>query len=98
MYLYEVIWKDRFVDKIAQKHGVTTDEVEEVLFSEPHVRFAQKGRIKGEILYAAYGQTAAGRYMLVFFIHKNQSAALPITARDMTRAERRYYHEQKERR
>ena len=42
MHLYEVIWKDRFVDKIAEKHGVVTDEVEEVLFSEPLVRFADK--------------------------------------------------------
>ena len=67
-----------------------------MLFSEPHVRFAEKGRVKGENLYVAYGQTAAGRYLLVFFIHKRQTAALPISARDMTRAERRYYHEQKE--
>ena len=42
LHLYEVIWKDRFVDKIAEKHGVVTDEVEEVLFSEPLVRFADK--------------------------------------------------------
>ena len=96
MHLYEVIWKDRFVDKIAEKHGVATDEVEEVLFSEPHVRFAEEGRVKGENLYVAFGQTAAGRYLLVFFIRKHQIAALPITARDMTRAERRYHHEQKE--
>ena len=98
MHLYEVIWKDRFVDKIAEKHGVTTDEVEEVLFSKPHDRFAEKGRVNGENLYVAYGQTAAGRYLLVFFIRKRQTAALPISARDMTRPERRYYHEKKERR
>ena len=96
MQLYEVIWKDRFVDKMAEKHGVAPNEVEEVLFSEPHVRFAEKGRVKGENLYVAYGKTVAGRYLLVFFIHKRQTAALPISARDMTRAERRYYHEQKE--
>jgi hypothetical protein len=44
--LYEVIWKDRFVNKIADQHGVTTDEVEEILFSEPHIRLAEKGRVK----------------------------------------------------
>ena len=96
MHLYEVIWKDRFVDKIVEKHGVATDEVEEVLFSGPHVRFAEKGRVSGENLYAAYGQTAAGGCLMVFFIHKRQAAALTIPARDMARAERRYYHEQKE--
>ncbi len=96
MQFHEIIWKDRFIDKIEAKHGVNTDEVEEILFSEPHVRRAQKGRVKGEDLYAAYGQTIGGRYLIVFFIHKEQTAALPISARDMTQAERRYYERQSE--
>ncbi len=95
MYLYEVIWKDRFVDKIAEKHGVTTDEVEEILFSEPLIRLAERGRVKGEDLYLAYGQTTAGRYLVVFFIRKHRTAALPISARNMTQSERRYYGGQK---
>ena len=95
MQLYEVIWKDTFVEKIAVKHRITTDEVEEVLFSEPHVRLVEKGRVKDEHLYVAYGQTATGRYLVVFFIHKRRSAALPISARDMTHSEQRYYHAQK---
>ena len=96
MRLYEVIWKDQFVDKIASKHKVTTEEVEQVLFSEPHVRRAEKGRVKGEDLYVAYGQTKADRYLTIFFIHKRQTAALPISARDMTPSERRYYERQKQ--
>jgi len=96
MQLNEVIWKDHFVDKIEVKHGVSTDEVEEVLFSKPHVRRAQKGRVKGEDLYAAYGQTDSGRYLIVFFIRKEGAAALPISARDMTDAEERYYDRQAE--
>ena len=96
MRLYEVIWKERFVEKIAYKHSVTIEEVEEVLFSSPHVRKAEKGRVKGEDLYAAYGQTDAGRYLIVFFIRKRRAAALPISARDMTRPEQRYYNAQKE--
>ncbi len=96
MRLYDVIWNARFVSKIEEKHGVSTEEVEEVLFSSPHVRRAEKGRVKGEHLYVAYGQTAAGRYLVVFFIRKPRSAALPISAREMTGAERRYFHEQKE--
>lgn len=78
MRLYEVIWKDRFVDKFAFKHGVSTDEVEEALFGRPHIRRAQKGHVKGEDLYAAYGRTAGGRYLIIFFIRKEQTAALPI--------------------
>ncbi len=96
MRLYDIIWNERIVVKISGKHGVTTDEVEEVLFSTPHIRRAEKGKVKGEHLYVAYGQTTAGRYLAVFFIHKPRAAALPVSARDMTRAERRYFHEQKE--
>jgi len=88
MQLDEVIWKDVFVDKLETKHGVNTDEVEQVLFSKPHVRRVQKGRVKGEDLYVAYGQTNEGRYLVVFFVRKYQTAALPISARDMTRSER----------
>jgi hypothetical protein len=56
LQLYDVIWKDQFVEKLATKHGITTEEAEEVLFSEPHIRLAEKGRVKDEPLYAAYGQ------------------------------------------
>jgi uncharacterized protein len=94
--LYDIIWNDKFVSKIKEKHSISTDEVEEVLFSRPHVRRAETGRVKGEHLYVAYGQTGAGRYLVVFFIRKPRAAALPISAREMTRAERRYFHEQKE--
>jgi len=91
MRLDEVIWKDVFIDKLEAKHGVTTEEAEQVLFGRPHVRRAEKGRVKGEDLYVAYGQTNEGRYLVVFFVHKYQTAALPISARDMTRSERSYY-------
>ena len=96
MRLYEVIWKDKFIDKLEVKHGVSTDEVEEALFGKPHVRRAQKGHVKGEDLYAAYGQTDSGRHLIVFFIRKEQTAALPISAREMTDSERRYYERQAE--
>ena len=95
MRLNEVIWKDYFVDKLEVKHGVSTDEAEEVLFGKPHVRRVQRGRVKGEDLYSAYGQTDGGRYLIVFFIRKG-TAALPISARDMTDSEERYYDRQAE--
>jgi uncharacterized DUF497 family protein len=93
--IFDVIWHEKFVAKIAEKHGIMTEEVEDVLFSAPHVRLVEKGRIKSEHLYVAYGRTGAGRYLVVFFIRKRGSAALPITAREMTRAERRYFDAQK---
>ncbi|HMS00794.1 MAG TPA: BrnT family toxin [Anaerolineales bacterium] len=96
MQIYTIIWKDQFVEKLAVKHGVEMDEVEDVLFTKPYVRLFEKGHIKGENLYAAYGQTNAGRYLIVFFVLKNRTAALPISARDMTQSERKYYDKQKE--
>ena len=96
MRLYDVIWKIRFIEKISDKHNVTTDEVEEILFGKSHFRRAQKGHIKGEDLYAAYGQTAGGRYLIVLFIRKEQTAALPISASDMSDSEQRYYERQAE--
>jgi hypothetical protein len=52
--------------------------------------------VKGEDVYAAYGRTNAGRYLIVFFINKRRTAALPISARDMSESERSYYEKQKE--
>lgn len=96
MQLHEVIWKDRFIDKIAVKHQVSTEEVEEILFGKPHVRRTRRGHVKGEDVYTAYGRTVAGRYLIVLFIRKEHLAALPISARDMTDSERRYYERQAE--
>ena len=94
MKLYNVIRRHKFVEKIADKHGVTADEVEEILFSGRHFRMVEKGQVKGENLYVAYGQTTSGRYLVIFFIRRRQAAALPISARDMSLSERRYYDEQ----
>jgi len=93
--IYEVIWRNKFVEKLADKHNVSAEEVEEVLFGRPFIRFWEKGETAGENLYLAYGQTDAGRYLVVFFIRKPQNRALPISARNMTPSERRYYNEQR---
>lgn len=43
------------------------------------------------IMYAALGRTKAGRYLMVYFIYKTTKEALIVTARDMTRKERKIY-------
>ena len=45
----------------------------------------------GENVYSASGPTEDGRYLIVFFVHKADGTALTLSARDMTRAERRIY-------
>jgi uncharacterized DUF497 family protein len=56
---------------------------------------AERGNIPVENLYAAYGQTAGGRYLVIFYISKSAGRVLPISARDMKNNERRYYAKQK---
>lgn len=90
-----IIWKDQFVEKLAQKHGVSVAEAEEALGAKPHIRRVSKGRVKNENVYAAFGQTNAGRHLIVFYIRKVSGAILPISARDMDDAERKYYERRK---
>jgi hypothetical protein len=66
MYIIDVIWLPYIIDKLAWKHHVTPEEVEEVLFDNPLYRKVQQGHILGEDLYAALGQTEAGRYLIIF--------------------------------
>jgi uncharacterized DUF497 family protein len=87
----DIIWKQSTVDKLAEKHGVYVAEVEEVILSRPLVRRMAKGRVRGEDVYAAMGQIASGRRLIVFFINKKHGIALPISARDMAPSECRYY-------
>lgn len=91
MEIYDIIWVDTVVEKIWKKHGVTTLETEQLLSGTPKVRFIEKGKIKDEHMYAAFGRTNAGRYLAVFFIKKTNNHALIISARDMTRSERKLY-------
>jgi uncharacterized DUF497 family protein len=91
MRIEGVIWRREVVDKLASKHGVETDEVEEVFNSEPKIRFVKKGKRKGEDVYLALGQTDSGRYLAVLFIYKQTKEALIMSARDMETEERRRY-------
>ena len=91
MQIDEIIWQQQFVEKLVIKHGVEKTEVEEVLSNRPRFRFVSKGNRAGEDVYSAMGQTDAGRYLIIFFIRKSNRRALVISARDMTRTERRNY-------
>jgi uncharacterized DUF497 family protein len=86
-----IIWLEQIVEKIERKHHVSQEEVREILNDSSHFRFVEKGHRRGENVYAALGQTRAGRHLIVFFVRKLTGEALPISARDMTLAERRRY-------
>ena len=91
MRITEIIWKEQFGDKLFWKHQVTMNEAEAVLTSRPLMRKVARGRSRGENVFAAYGQTEAGRYLIVVFIDKKNGRVLPISGRDMDDAERRSY-------
>ena len=87
----EIIWLMQFVEKIREKHGLRTEEVEEVLQRHPRVHRIERGQVQGEALYRALGSTDAGRHVAVFFIHKGAGKVLVISAREMSRKERASY-------
>lgn len=91
MYIVDIIWLPQVIDKLDWKHNVIPEEVDEVLFDNPLYRKVQKGHIPGEDLYAALGQTKAGRYLVIFFIYKVTREALILSARDMNKREIRQY-------
>jgi hypothetical protein len=91
MYIDDFVWLPDIVEKLAIKHHVTQNEVEEVFFNHPRYRFVESGYRSGEDVYAASGQTDAGRYLIVFFLRKPDHLALILSTRDMDQKERRRY-------
>lgn len=92
MRIESVRWIPAIVDKLAAKHDVTIEEVESVLFARPHVRFVERGDVAGEDVYSAMGLTHPGnRYLVVFYVAKEDRSALVISARTMSASERKAY-------
>ena len=91
MEIFDLIFLDTIVEKLDRKHNVQEQEVSEVFNNSPIIRFAEKGNRKNENVYAALGQTDSGRYLIVYFIYKQDKNALILSARDMDNAERRRY-------
>lgn len=91
MRIIDILWLPDIIEKVAVKHHVQSDEVEEVLMGLPSFRRIESGKVQGEDLYTAIGQTDAGRYLIVYFIRKTGGVALVVSARDMDSRERRQY-------
>ncbi len=92
MKINGIIWLEDIVEKLWQKHGVEENEVVEVLKNKStRFRFIEKGHREGENVYAALGQTDAGRYIVVFFVYKKYHQVLVVSARNMTKTERKRY-------
>lgn len=70
------------------RHRVGAREAEEAAF---HSGLVLRGRAPG--VYEVYGRTEAGRYLMVAIRYLGRGTARIITARDMSRTERRRYAE-----
>lgn len=82
-------WDPANVDHLWDRHQVAPDEVEEVFVGPFKMR---KGRLsKGEQYYEALGPTLSGRHLFVVFLIRTQRVVRAVSARPMTKAERKWY-------
>jgi len=89
------LWLPAIIEKLATKHGVSPEEVEEVFENAPRFRFVENGTREAENVYMATGQTNGGRFLIVLFVFKpSTNQALILSARDMMPKERKR-HERK---
>ncbi len=90
MLIKKLIWPEEQIEHIA-RHGVTPEEVEEVLFNTKG-RVALRAASKGSNpVFNVFGQTKAGRFLICMMIQFPDRNGYPITARPMTESEKRNY-------
>lgn len=82
----ELLWTEDVVHKIATKHGVTIEEVQEA-FEDPRALIT-RGRWETRLVY---GRTGAGRYLLMVTRPEGRRVLWLVTARDMVGYERDWY-------
>lgn len=89
MKIEYLIWLDEIVEKLFTKHKVTQDEVKELITNRPYFRFVEKGHRPKENVYTVMGKTHNGRHLIAFFIYKQDRSVIILSARDMTKSERK---------
>ncbi|MBI5631070.1 MAG: BrnT family toxin [Elusimicrobia bacterium] len=88
-------WDEHNVRKNWEKHGVSFAESEEIFFNEP-LLVAEVDRSKilyGEQRRLAYGVSNEKRPLFIVFTMRNNKIRI-ISARDMNRKEKKFYHEE----
>ncbi len=85
-------WDEGNVEKNVRKHRVSSAECEEVFFEMPMFVFYDAVHSENEKRYLVLGKSNRGRHLfIVFTIRRNKVRV--ISARDMSRRERRSYEE-----
>jgi hypothetical protein len=83
-------WDEGNLVKNWEKHGVTAPESEQIFFNKPLVTGSDEKHSQKEARYYSLGQTDTGRRLFVVFMIRNNLIRV-ISARDMSRKERRVY-------
>lgn len=83
-------WDDGNATKNWDKHDVSQIECEQVFFNRPLLVKRDKKHSLSECRYYALGMTDAGRFLFIAFTIRTDKIRI-ISARDMTRSERRRY-------
>ena len=88
-------WDGRNINKNWEKHKVKYEESEEVFFNNPIIVDIEKSKILyHEDRKIAYGATNTDRLIFIAFTVRNNKIRV-ISARDMSRKERKFYEETK---
>jgi hypothetical protein len=93
--LYECIgfdWNEANITKNWLKHKVTPSECEQVFFNQPLVVQGDLEHSENEERYYALGRTDLKRTLFIAFTVRNKLIRV-ISARDMSRKERRVYND-----
>ncbi len=90
MKIQNISWDHETVEHIAN-HGVSPEEVEQVLFNDYNIPVIMRGK---ENKYLTYGETDSGRSLFVVWVSKYRKTRI-VTARDMTRKEKQFYRKRK---
>ncbi len=94
-YLAEFEWDEQNKDKNWKKHKVKYTEIEDVFFNNPVIIDIDKSKIfYNEERKIAYGLTNDNRLLFVVFTIRNNKIRI-ISARDMSKKDRRFYEETK---
>ena len=89
-------WDEGNVDKTRERHAVSAVECEQIFFQRPILVARDSKHSQTEVRYAALGRTGADRRLTIVFTVRNKRIRV-ISARDMSRRERRVYERAKER-
>lgn len=83
-------WDQSNVKKNWDKHSVLFTECEEVFFNEPLIIAPHYASSQGEPRFVVLGRTDLGRHLFIAFTIRDEQIRV-ISARDMSRKERRHY-------